>query len=364
MVTEPGGILRRASAFFTADGAERDGLTLLASSERQNDCRAAAVLEEGGVKTVLKTASNAFTSARRIEGWASLIRGTHALGAYMPALIPSRRGNLSEQFDIGGRTFIAWREEFAPYPLAQTDEEFGKEEYKQKDAARPKSEDGAPAWQEELIALYAKLAAARLPGGWGMSGYVRLVPFDGEETDEVEECVLKLGAEIESRFPALLSRWRDTCGRWKANRDALAALYPRLPTSVFQADANDTNVLLTGDGHFAGLIDCNLAGEDTALNAALTLGYVGFAGDDPLTDVERAEKALGIFARERAWNADEIDAAPLLWKYITALYWSEVGDMREADTEDKAAAVLDRIEARLAAGIDFRNVMTAGGPSE
>ncbi len=277
----------------------------------------------------------------------------------MPALIPSRSGRLSEEFELDGRRYTAWREEFAPYPLAETEEEFGKDEYKQKDAARPKSEDGAPVWHEELIALYAKLAAARLPGGWGMSGYVRLVPFDGEETDEVEECALKLGAEIESRFPALLPRWRETYGRWKANRDALAALWPRLPTSVFQADANDTNVLLTEDGHFAGLIDCNLAGEDTALNAALTIGYVGFAGDDPLTNEERAKKALRIFARERAWNEDELEAAPLLWKYITALYWSEVGDVRDADTEEKAAAVLDQIDRALAAEVSFGHAMRA-----
>ncbi len=349
------GALRRAAQLFVSGDA--GSLTLLSKSERENDFRAAAVLEEDGVRTVVKIASNAFTTPRRIEGWENLIRESHALGAYMPALIPSLSGRLSEEFEFDGKIFTAWREEFAPYPLAQTDEEFGMDAYKQKDAARPKSEDGSPAWQGELIALYAKLAAARLPGGWGMSGYVRLVPFDGEETDEVEECAVKLGAEIESRFPALLPRWRETYGKWKANRDALAALYSRLPTSVFQADANDTNVLLTEDGHFAGLIDCNLAGEDTALNAALTLGYVGFAGDDPLTDEERAKKALRIFARERAWNADETAAAPILWKYITALYWSEVGDIQNADTGEKAAAVLDRIDRALEAEVSFEPYM-------
>ena len=344
-----------ASLFFR----EPFAVTLLSSSEREDDFRAAATVEAGGARYVLKLAANAFTTARRIEGWKTLIGAARSMGVYMPALIPSLAGRTAETTEIDGHAFVVWAEEFAPYTLAQTEDELETDAYREKDAARPKSPDGCPAWQTELIAFNAKLAAARLPGGWGVSGYVRLTAFDGEETDEVEECVMKLEESLTDRYPALLDRWRTIRRRWEENRDALAALYPRLPTSVFQADWNDTNVLLTDDGHFAGLIDCNIAGDDTALNMALTIGSCGFnAGEGNLSPEEHAKKVLRLFGEKRAWNEDEIEAAPLLWRYITALYWDEVNAMRRAESEEAASQVLDGIDERLAAMPDFCDAMT------
>ncbi|MCR4905132.1 MAG: hypothetical protein K6A33_03545 [Clostridiales bacterium] len=356
MVSDIPAALRRAASLFFAAPFD---VALLSSSEREDDFRMAATVGADGRRSVLKLAANAFTTPRRIEGWQTLIRNARSMDVYMPALIPSLAGRIAERCEIDGRAFVVWAEELAPYPLAQTEAELDTDAYREKDAARPKSDDGCPAWQTELIAFNAKLAAARLPGGWGMSGYVRLTPFDGEETDEAEECVLKFERDLTARFPALLSRWQTIRERWNENRDALAALYPRLPTSVFQADWNDTNVLLTDDGHFAGLIDYNIAGEDTALNMALSIGCYGFNAAGPLTAEEHAGKVLRLFGRERAWTDDEVAAAPLLWRYITALYWGEVNDLRGAGTEEDAARILDRIDEALAAEPDFRPAMTA-----
>ncbi|MBO6052689.1 MAG: hypothetical protein J6Q17_03040, partial [Clostridia bacterium] len=266
MVNDLPEALRSAASLFFSDPS---AVTLLSSSEREDDFRAAATVEADGERFVLKLAANAFTTPRRIEGWTSLIRTAREMGVYMPALVPSLAGRTAETCEIDGHLFVVWAEEFAPYPLAETQAEYDTDGYRAKDAARPKSPDGCPAWQGELIRFNAKLAAARLPGGWGISGYARLTPPEDAETDEVEETVLEAGRHIREKHPALLPRWQTIRTRWEENRDTLAALYPRLPTSVFQADWNDTNVLLTADGHFAGLIDCNLAGEDTALNMAL-----------------------------------------------------------------------------------------------
>lgn len=355
MMSDPSDILRRAAALFFPEPFD---VTLLSTSEREDDLRMAATVEADGKRRVLKLAANAFTTPRRIEGWTTLIRAARSMGVYMPALIPSLSGETAACCEIDGRAFVVWAEEFAPYPLAQTEAELETDDYGAKDAARPKSEDGCPAWQTELICFNAGLAAAGLPGGWGLSGYARLTPFDGEETDEAEECVLKFERDLTERFPALLPRWRTIRERWNENRDALAARYPCLPTSVFQADWNDTNVLLTDDGHFAGLIDCNIAGEDTALNMALTIGECGFNGPTYLSAEEHAKKVLRLFARERAWTDDEVAAAPLLWRYITALYWGEVNDLRSAKTAEDAARILDRIDRALAAEPDFRPAMT------
>lgn len=341
-------ILRPAAELFFEGGP--DGISLLSSSEREEDVRAAVLAVKNGQKSVVKLASNAFTTSRRIESWRTLIRETRSLGVYAPDLIPSVKGRLSEEFEIDGRRFVVWREEFAPYPFAQTQEEYGKDSYKEKDATRPRSEGGAfPAWQEELILFYASLGAKRLTGFPGPSGYARLTPFDGEKTDEVEECVLAVEENIRTDHPALLSRWEGIRSRWNENRDALAALYPRLPSSVFQADWNDTNVLLTKDGHFAGLIDCNLAGEDKVLNMALSVGYCGFNASPGGRgeDLKRTAAVLALFAEKYRWTPEEIEAAPLLWRYMTALYWGEVEDVGKAQNDGEAAAVLDRIEAGL-----------------
>ena len=51
--------------------------------------------------------------------------------------------------------------------------------------------------------------------------------------------------------------------RWKENYDQLKETYYDLPFSVFQADFNDTNVLVDEDGTFVGVLDFNCAGRDT-----------------------------------------------------------------------------------------------------
>ena len=71
-------ILQKAAALFVAEKPEE--VSLLSSSERDDDLRAAALLTHAGQRSVLKLASNAFTTARRIEGWAELIGETRALG--------------------------------------------------------------------------------------------------------------------------------------------------------------------------------------------------------------------------------------------------------------------------------------------
>ena len=331
---------------------------LLDESRRENDVRAAYLIEDGGTKTVLKLAANAFTTPRRVEGWAGLIRETRERGLYSPAFLPSLRGRLAETFEADGVRYVVWEEEFAPYEIAMGRGE-DEDAYRTRAASRPRTEDGSrPIWQKELILFYAELGAAHLRGDWGSSLYVRLEAPEGEETDEVEECARLFEGDLLKRFPALSDRWGEIRRRWEGIRDALAGVWPNLPSSVFQADWNDSNVLLTADGHFAGLIDYNLAGEDKVLNMALSIGTYGFcSGGGGGDDVERVRDVLALFASRYDWNRDERAAAPLLWHYLNDLYWSEVQDLEKARTEDEAAAVLDRVERSLGRSVSFDDVM-------
>ena len=97
-------------------------------------------------------------------------------------------------------------------------------------------------------------------------------------------------------------------------------------------------------------------GEDTVLNMALSMGAWGFAssGGDR---TERARDTLRLFSSRYGWNGDEIAAAPLLWHYITALFWGEVQELAEARTPEEAAAVLARVEGSLGRSVSFADVM-------
>ena len=57
---------------------EPESAVLLDESHRENDDRAAYLITDGGRKTVLKLAANAFTTPGRVEGWDGLIRGEEA----------------------------------------------------------------------------------------------------------------------------------------------------------------------------------------------------------------------------------------------------------------------------------------------
>lgn len=97
----PDALLAAASLFFPVPSA----VELLASSEREDDLRAAAAVEADGARYVLKLASNAFTTPRRIEGWKTLIRAARSANVWMPALIPSRRRRTrSKRTPTGKRT--------------------------------------------------------------------------------------------------------------------------------------------------------------------------------------------------------------------------------------------------------------------
>ena len=71
--------------------------------------------------------------------------------------------------------------------------------------------------------------------------------------------------------------------RFLANRSSLERLYSQLPVSVFQADLNPGNILLDADMRFAGVLDFNLSGRDTALNVLFRELWINFDEDDPVS---------------------------------------------------------------------------------
>lgn len=328
------------------------------------DARWVAVLTFPERRTVLKIASNGFTTRERVAFWAELIAEYGKLGCYSPGLLPSLRGNLAEEAVFQGKRCVVWEEEYAKFHLRET---LDKSVY-----TRP---DGRYVYHDEVLAFLGRVGALHLtcpfPSGW-----VRFAPFGSdEETDEITQCVRDLDKAVRERAPAFLPRWERVRTLFEANARRLEALYPRLPTSVFQADTAGDNLILDESGHFKGVIDYNLAGSDTVLNMLLSMirfaySYQRVKPEAPsllpdLNDVtQRSLDAIMLESLRHvrqfyAFSELEAEAAPLLLKYITCAEYTQLEALEKyAGDPVRLEQLFDFMEAQLLReGPDLRGAM-------
>lgn len=114
--------------------------------------------------------------------------------------------------------------------------------------------------------------------------------------------------------------------RWEENRAALEKCYAGLPTSVFQADLNDTNVLLDDLGNFAGIYDFNLAGKDVFLNYLFREIYEGSLDEERNAILSALKVAAGVYAFSEA----EKEAALPLYRCLKPLWYTRVEALKDA----------------------------------
>ena len=147
-------------------------------------------------------------------------------------------------------------------------------------------------------------------------------------------------------------------------RKELKKIYHKLPVSVFQADINDTNVLLDEDGHFKGVYDFNLGGREVYINYLVRQApyvstndpYSGLETDD--TFLKRVLHAFDIVKTVYSFSELEKKAAPLLYKCIRPLWWYASVELKEAGTDHiKIQRHLDGIEYEQTREIDFSKHM-------
>ena len=177
-------------------------------------------------------------------------------GYYCPAILCSKKGGFPT-VSYKSHRCVAYAEEYHKYHEAK--ERFGE--------ACGESAISEDEIRKETFLMTAKIAAKRLDFADYPSAYC---PFDtfcpSDATDEVLENALewkKYTATLSSEFQAQIQRiWRQ----WNDNREKLQEIYADLPTSIFQADLNLTNVLLDDNGNFVGIFDFNLCGKDVFLN--------------------------------------------------------------------------------------------------
>lgn len=296
----------------------------------------------GGERFVLKIVSNDFTFPERILMWQRTVEEYRDLGYYCPRIFCDKSGGFPV-IDYRGKRCIVYAEEFSIFmPLS--------------DRAADGSDQAvsAKAYFKDIWSMSAKLAAKKLDYTKSPSGYCLFETFcPSDRTDEVLENALEwkeYAFSLPAEFSAQAQRIWDA---WSANREALKERYFRLPTSVFQADLNPTNLLIDESGAFRGVYDFNLCGREVFLNYLMRENYADFE-----EEIELIRRALTIAKEHYAFSEDEKAAALPLYRCLKPLWYNRVFDLKQAGND--AAEIkhcLDRIEHYLTADIDFRSYM-------
>lgn len=324
---------RSVAALFTAETI-RDILTT-DTSHGEDDFREAIFAQlDSGEKLVVKVAANAFTAAEHIRIWQRCADEYRKLGYYCPRIFAALDGTFP-LISYKGRDCIAYAEEFAKYAPAS-----------QCSNVRP--------FREALYRMTAKVAQERFDYTASPSGYCLFEVFPGEEMDEVTENAIAFRDFCRTLPESFHEQAERMFRRWEENREALRKVYFDLPFSVYQADFNDTNVLVDENGDFVGIFDFNLAGRDEILNYLFREIYQGSL------DEERKEilKALRVVSEIYSFSEAEIQAAPLIYRCLKPLWYSRVETLKFFGSDYvKIQACLDEMENAQVREIDFRNSM-------
>ena len=314
---------------------------------------------ELGDRMVIKLASNGFTDPGRITMWERLAEEYRRRGYYCPRFLRTGAGDYP-WVEYKGRRCIAYGEEFARFRSADSF------------AAAEISPDGRFTYLDDLLRMNAEIAAAHLdftdlPSAWILFG--TFDPADAE--DEVMEnardwlaCAEKLPDSFQPQVTRIWERWLE-------NRAFLEKEYHRLPTSVFQADLNSTNILLDENRRFAGIMDFNIAGREVFLNYLFREVPFIFgkrevpaeetAGDKPfsLTDMllQRITYGITIVKERYRFSESEKELALPLFRCLSPLWFTGVEQLKAAKGEDEIRAALDDAERALTLEIDFRSRM-------
>ena len=319
-----------------------------------DDYRKVYIVDDGRRKLVIKYLSNTFSDKRRIEGWFALMNEYRKTGLYCPSVVPNLYGELLHCDTINGREYYTYAEEYSVY---ETAERIGEEKYK--DA------QGHDCFTPDVMRSLGKIASAKLDILDWPSAYCLLEPFCAPDTtDESTECAIAFVNYVRDKIPSYLPRAEMLLHMYYKRQDDLRAIYHLLPTSCFQADLNDSNILLDNDNNFVGLIDFNLCGKEPILNYAVREALWGIS-DNRLFD-ERDSRLyfydeeldnlriklflenIGYIQETYSFSPFEKYAFPILFRYINSFWWFHLDEL-ELIKEDanKIDQLFDWLERQM-----------------
>ena len=325
------------SLFFEGTPAS---VEVIDTSIGKSDFRNVVIAASGeGEKHVLKIASNDFTFPEKIAMWQRTVEEYRSLGYWCPRITADKQGAFPK-VKYRDRECFVFAEEYSKYrTLGKPDRKAG---------AGDVPDEVFDRYLPDIWGMTAKIAAKRLDYTDYPSAYCLFETFcPSDKTDEVLENALiwkELADSLPDEFAEQAKRiWR----LWSENRENLKRLYRKLPTSVFQADLNPSNLLIDEEGKFVGVLDFNLCGKDVFLNYLMREN-----------DSDSIPTALEAAARYYAFSEAEKEAALPLYRCLKPLWYGSVGELRKAGSDPEAVRrCLDRAEGPLTNDIDFKRHM-------
>ena len=327
------------------------------TSHGDDDFRETLIADFGGEKLVIKLSANGFTDEKRLALWERIAGEYRKLGYYCPRFIRAADGTFPRVV-YKDRECIAWGEEFSKYRSA---EELKKDRFSDTELVR----DGWYTYLEDAMTMDARVAACHFDYTDLPSGFCMFELFDPRDRcDEITEDAEKWLAKAKTLPEEFSVQVERIWNNWLKARRELEKIYPGLPVSVFQADINETNVLLDEDGRFRGVYDFNIGGREVYINYIIRQApYVstsdtfgGLEKDD--TFLERVIHALDIAKKVYPFSDLEMEAAPLLYRCIRPLWWYASEELEEAGGDrEKIWRHLDGIEYEQTREIDFAKHM-------
>ncbi len=313
------------------------------TSRGDGDFRETVIVKTvSGNKYVIKLADNDFTFPDKIKVWQRTVREYIDLGYYCPRIYCDRNGSFPYA-EYGGHRCAVYAEEFSPYAsIEDRDTDEGEWDTAAYDKYRP-----------DIWRMTARIAAKYLDYTGYPSGYCLFETFcPSDKTDEVLEEALKWREYTRTLPDGFQEQVQRIWEKWAENRAELEPLYKKLPTSVFQADLNSTNVLVDGNDRFVGIYDFNLCGKDVFLNYLMRENGGADFEKERNTICEMLRVASGYYH----FSELEKEAALKLYRCLKPL-WNGEERLRKLKGYDEIKALLDKTEHCLTADIDFRKYM-------
>ena len=330
------------------------------TSHGDDDFRETLIVDLENEKMVIKLSSNGFTDEKHLILWERIANEYRNLGYYCPKFIRALDGTYPT-VEYKDRKCMVWGEEFSKYRSA---EELIKEKFSDTKLVK----DGWYSFLEDAMIMDAKVAARHfdytdLPSAFCM--FEIFDPYDeNDETTNDAERWLEIAKTLPEAYTDQVERiWT----RWLEARKELESFYHDLPTSVFQADINDSNVLLDEEGNFKGVYDFNIGGREVYINyiirqapyvstVSTSATYEGIEAGD--TFLKRILHALDIAKKVYTFSDLEKKAAPLLYRCIRPLWWKASMELKDLLTDSKKIQEhLDKIEYEQTREIDFAEHM-------
>lgn len=312
------------------------------SGHGDSDFRMTFLVEtDAGAKVVLKLADNDFTFPEKIAVWQRTIEEYRKLGYDCPRILADQTGSFPV-VPYRGRRCTAYAEEFSSYRTAEDRDCEGTDQAQYE------------MYKRDVWRMTAQIAAKHFDYTSYPSAYCLFETFcPSDKTDEVLDNALAWKEYADTLPDAFKAQTERIFRIWSENRAALEPVYRTLPTSVFQADLNPTNLLLDESGRFVGVCDFNLCGRDVFLNYLMRENFSTFE-----KELAMIRDALKIVSADYRFSDAEKDAAPMLYRCLKPLSFISLESLKECGTDPQAIrTVLDETEHYLTADIDFRSCM-------